>query len=66
MRLRLQRIRDLVRLGADLHRALLLVSMGSLMGSATAWGLENVLMAPFLGLGVLSFICSIFFRQFNL
>lgn len=65
-RLRLQRIRDLVRLGADLHRALLLVSMGSLIGSAAAWGLDNVLMAPFLGLGVLSFICSIFFRQFNL
>lgn len=65
-RLRLQRIRDLVRLGAKLHRALLLVSMGSLMGSAAAWGLENVLMAPFLGLGVLSFVCSTFFSKFNL
>ncbi len=65
-RLRLQRIRDLVRLGAKLHRALLLVSMGSLMGSAAAWGLENVLMAPFLVLGVLSFACSTFFNKFNL
>ena len=65
-RLRLQRIRDLVRLGAKLHRALLLVSMGSLMGSAAAWRLDHVILAVFLGLGVLSFVCSTFFRQFKL
>lgn len=65
-RTRLQRVRDLVRLGANMHRALLLVSMGSLVGSAVAWTLNRVLMAAFLGLGVLSFVCSTFFSQFNL
>lgn len=65
-RTRLQRVRDLVRLGAKVHRALLLVSMGSLVGSAAAWTLNRVLMAAFLGLGVLSFVCSTFFSRFNL
>jgi hypothetical protein len=65
-RSRLQRVRDLVRLGAKVHRALLLVSMGTLVGSAAAWTLDRVLMVAFLGLGVLSFVCSTFFSQFNL
>ena len=65
-RTRLKRVRDLVRLGAKVHRALLLVSMGSLVGSAAAWTLNRVLMAAFLGLGVLSFVCSTFFSRFNL
>jgi len=65
-RTRLQRVRDLVRLGAKVHRALLLVSMGSLVGSAAAWTLIRVLMAAFLGLGALSFVCSTFFSRFNL
>ena len=50
-RTRLQRVRDLLRLGAKVHRALLLVSMGSLVGSAAAWTLDRVLTAAFLGLG---------------
>lgn len=58
-------IRDLIRLGAKLHRALLLVSIGSLTGSAAAWDLGGVLMAAFLGLGVLSFFFSTYLRQFN-
>jgi hypothetical protein len=58
-------IRDLIRLGAKLHRALLLVTIGSLTGSAAAWDLGGVLMAAFLGLGVLSFFFSTYLRQFN-
>ncbi len=58
-------IRDLIRLGAKLHRALLLVSIGSLMGSAAAWGFGGLLTAAFLGLSVLSFLFSTYLRQFN-
>jgi hypothetical protein len=59
-------IRDLIRLGAKLYRILLLVSLGSLIGSAAAWGLGEVLTAVFLGLSVLSFFFSTYLRQFNL
>ncbi len=65
-RLRLQGIRDLVRLGAKLHKALLLVSMGSLMGSVASWSLDRMFTAVLLGLGVLSFFFSTFFSRFNL
>jgi hypothetical protein len=65
-RLRLQEIRDLVRLGAKLHKALLLVSMGSLMGSVASLSLDRMFTAVFLGLGVLSFFFSTFFSRFNL
>ncbi|MCK4701882.1 hypothetical protein KAT55_00850 [Candidatus Bathyarchaeota archaeon] len=64
-RKRLLGIRDLIRLGAKLHRALLLVSLGSLIGSAAAWSLGELLAAAFLGLGVLSFFFSTFLAQFN-
>ncbi len=65
-RRRLQEIRELVRLGADVHRALLLVSMGSLIGSAATWSLDGILKMAFLGLSVLSFLFSTFFSQFNI
>jgi len=65
-RKRLLGIRDLIRLGAKLHRALLLVSIGSLIGSAASWGLGGMLTAAFLGLSVLSFFFSTYLRQFNL
>lgn len=65
-RKRLLGIRDLIRLGAKLYRILLLVSLGSLIGSAAAWGLGEVLTAVFLGLSVLSFFFSTYLRQFNL
>ncbi len=65
-RRRLHAIRELVRLGAIMHRALLLVSMGSLIGSAAAWRLNGLYTAVMLGLGVLSFLFSTFFNQFNL
>lgn len=64
-RKRLQEIRELVHLGADVHRALLLVSMGSLIGSAATWSLDGIFKAAFLGLSVLSFLFSTFFSQFN-
>ena len=64
-RKRLLGIRDLIRLGAKLRRALLLVSIGSLIGSAAAWGLGGMLTAAFLGLSVLSFFFSTYLRQFN-
>lgn len=64
-RKRLLGIRDLIRLGAKLHRALLLVSIGSLIGSAAAWSLGRMLTAAFLGLSVLSFFFSTYLRQFN-
>jgi len=65
-RKRLLGIRDLIRLGAKLHRAMLLVSIGSLIGSAASWGLGGMLTAAFLGLSVLSFFFSTYLRQFNL
>ncbi|MCK4582398.1 hypothetical protein KAU18_03715 [Candidatus Bathyarchaeota archaeon] len=64
-RKRLLGIRDLIRLGAKLHRALQLVSIGSLIGSAASWGLGRMLTAAFLGLSVLSFFFSTYLRQFN-
>ena len=65
-RKRLLGIRDLIRLGAKLRRALLLVSIGSLIGSAAAWSLGRMLTAAFLGLSVLSFFFSTYLYQFNL
>ena len=65
-RKRLLGIRDLVSLGAKLYRTLLLVSIGSLIGSAASWGLGWMLTAAFLGLSVLSFFFSTYLRQFNL
>ena len=65
-RKRLLGIRDLVSLGAKLYRMLLLVSLGSLIGSAAAWSLGELLAAALLGLGVLSFFFSTFLTQFNI
>jgi hypothetical protein len=65
-RKRLLGIRDLVSLGAKLYRMLLLVSLGSLIGSTAAWSLGELLAAAFLGLSVLSFFFSTYLRQFNL
>ncbi len=64
-RKRLLGTRDLIHLRAKLHRALLLVSLCSLIGSAAAWGLGGMLTAAFLGLSVLSFFFSTYLRQFN-
>jgi hypothetical protein len=64
-RKRLLGIRDLIRLGAKLRRGLLLVSIGSLIGSAAAWSLGGMLTVALLGLSVLSFFFSTYLRQFN-
>ena len=65
-RKRLNGIKTLIFLGAKLHRALLLVSMGSLIGSAAAWTLNDMYMVVLLGLSVSSFFFSTFLNQFNL
>ena len=64
-RRRLNEIKALINLGAKLHRVLLLVSMGSLIGSAAAYSLNVIYTAVLLGLSVSSFLFSTFLNQFN-
>ena len=64
-RRRLNEIKALINLGAKLHRVLLLVSMGSLIGSAAAYSLNVIYTAVLLGLSVSSFLFSTLLNQFN-